>query len=313
MSTTDEKDNLIGELQDNQKEISELKTQLNLLNEQKEAEFQKREEVGKQISELIRNIKGLKRERDSFTAQVKENKQKRDSLRITLREKITLFKKASEDKTSLLKKSSIKTPPDMIRATIAKMEMRIETEGMSFDKEQKLMKQIKEIRKQLDEAKEIDAVYSEARKLSKEIKDIKNELDVCNANVKNFASQSQAKHEEMLALSKQVDELMAKENEHKERFQKFKDEFSEMNNKLKEKLPQMSTLREKINTEKTESRKKKRDEIEKELKEKGTKVQEKIRRREKLTTKDLLVFQGTAAKEEDEELIEKKEEQQKEQ
>ncbi|MFH0869423.1 MAG: hypothetical protein V1866_00020, partial [archaeon] len=82
--TTDEKDNLIGELQDNQKEISELKTQLNLLNEQKEAEFQKREEVGKQISELIRNIKALKRERDSFTAQVRETKQKRDSLRTTL-------------------------------------------------------------------------------------------------------------------------------------------------------------------------------------------------------------------------------------
>ncbi|MFH0869822.1 MAG: hypothetical protein V1866_02085, partial [archaeon] len=273
-------------------------------------EFQKREEVGKQISELIRNIKALKRERDSFTAQVRETKQKRDSLRTTLREKIALFKRASEDKKDLLKKSSVKTPPDVIRATIAKMEMRIETEGMSFDKEQKLMKQIKEIRKQLDEAKEIDAVYSEARKLSKEIREIKNELDICSMNVKNFAAQSQAKHEEMLALSKQVDELMAKENEHKEKFQKYKDEFTEVNAKLKEKLPQMSILKGKINTEKTESRKKKREEIEKELKEKGTKVQEKIRRREKLTTKDLLVFQGTAAKEE-EEMEEKKEEQQK--
>jgi uncharacterized coiled-coil DUF342 family protein len=311
MSATDEKDNLIGELQDNQKEISELKNQLNLLNDQKEGEFQKREEVGKQISELIRSIKALKRERDTFTFQVKENKQKRESLRTTLREKIALFKKASESKEGLLKKSNVKISPDLIRSTIAKMEMRIETEGMSFDKEQKLMKQIKEIRKQLDEAKEVDAAYSESRNLSKEIKDIKNELDVCNDNVKNFASQSQAKHEEMLALSKQVDEMMVQENEHKEKFQKLKDEFSEMNSKLKDKLPKMSTIREKINTEKVESRKKKKEEIEKELKEKGTKVQEKIRRREKLTTKDLLVFQGTAAKEDDE-LEEKKEEQPKE-
>jgi uncharacterized coiled-coil DUF342 family protein len=233
MLTEDEKSNLVGELKDNQKEISELKKQLNLLNSQKEDEFSKREEVGKQISELIGKIKELKRERDGFTAQVKENKQKRDELRTVLREKIALFKKASEEKKSSMKKGGVRLSPDMIRGTISKLETKIETEAISFDKEQKIMKQIKDMRKQLDEVKELDEAFSESRKLSKEIKEIKQELDVCNLNVKNFASQSQVKHEEMLALSKQVDELMEKEKEHKESFLKLKEQFTEMNSKLK--------------------------------------------------------------------------------
>jgi uncharacterized coiled-coil DUF342 family protein len=302
MLTEEEKTNLEGELQDNQKNISELKTQLNVLNEQKEAEFQKREDVGKQISELIGKIKELKRERDGFTLQVRENKQKRDSMRTTLREKITLFKKASEDKAVSLKKSNLRTSPDMIRATLSKMETRIETEAISFDKEQKLMKEMKELKKQLEEVKGIDAVFQQ----SKEIKELKDQLDVCNDNVKNFASQSQAKHEEMLTLSAQVDELMAKEKEHKENFLKLKDQFTEMNGKLKEKLPHFGAVREKLDVEKTEIRKRKREDVERELKEKGTRVQEKIKRGEKLTTADLLVFQGTAAKEEEENAPEEK-------
>jgi hypothetical protein len=60
----------------------------------------------------------------------------------------------------------------------------------------------------------------------------------------------------------------------------------------------VSTIKEKLDSVSKESRRKKKEELEKELKEKSTKVQEKIKRGEKLTTQDLLVFQGTAAKDE---------------
>jgi uncharacterized coiled-coil DUF342 family protein len=297
MLAPEEKENLIGELKDNQKEISDLKSQLNALNAQKESEYQKREEVGKQISELIRKIKGLKDERDRFTSHVKENKQKRDELRKVLGEKIDAFKKADGEKEASMKKSNLKYGPEKIKDDIRKMESRIETEGMSFDKEQKMMKAIKDLKKELVELSGIDAIFTQARTLSKEIREMKGQLEECSINIRNNASQSQDKHEEMLALSKQVDELMAMEKEHKEAFQKFKDQFTEMNTKLKEKLPQANTIKDKLDSDKAESRAKKREEVEKDLKEKGIKLKEKMKRGDKLTTADLLVFQGMAEKE----------------
>jgi uncharacterized coiled-coil DUF342 family protein len=138
MLAPDEKDNILGELKDNQKEISDIKKELNVLNTQKESEYQKREETGKQISELIGKIKGLKRERDNFTLQVKENKQKRDELRTRLKEKIELFKKADEEKQASLKKRNLRYGPEKLRDDIRRMESKIETDAMSFDKEQKM-------------------------------------------------------------------------------------------------------------------------------------------------------------------------------
>lgn len=292
MLEDNEKDNLIGELKDNQKEISDIKKELNVLNAQKESEYQKREEAGKQISELIGKIKGLKRERDAFTLQVKENKQKRDELRARLLEKIELFKKADEEKQVTLKKRNLKYGPEKLREDIRRMESKIETDAMSFDKEQKMMKAIKELKKELDGLMEIDAVFRQARELSKEIRQLKDDVDACNLNIRNFAGQSQVKHEEMLVLSKQVDDLMAQEKDHKEAFQKLKDQFIETNTKLKEKLPQVNNLREKLDSDRAESRAKHKEEIEKELKTKEERVKDKIKNGIKLTTDDLLVFQA---------------------
>jgi uncharacterized coiled-coil DUF342 family protein len=292
MLTNEEKDSLIGELKGNQQEIYDLKKDLNALNTQKEAEYHKREDVGKQISELIRKIKALKEERDTFTNSVKENKQKRDALRTQLHEKITSFKKASEEKKSALGKKNLKNSPERLREEIKHMESKIETDALSFDKEQKMMKAIKELKKELNEMSELDNIFNASRSLSKEIKELKKEIDSCNDNVKNFAGQSQSKHEEMLTLSKQVDELMAQEKEHKENFQKLKEQFVEANGKLKDMLPKMSGLRDKLDGERNESRAKRKEELDKELKEKEDKVKEKMKRGQKLTTEDLLVFQA---------------------
>lgn len=294
MLEANEKDNLIGELKDNQKEISDIKKELNVLNAQKESEYQKREDTGKQISELIGKIKDLKRERDTFTRQVKENKQKRDFIRASLREKIDSFKKADEEKQVLLKKKNLKYGPEKLRDDIRAMESKIETEGMSFDKEQKMMKAIKDLKKELVGLMEIDSVFKKARDLSKEIRQLKEDVEVCNVNVRNFAGQSQVKHEEMLALSKQVDDLMAQEKEHKEAFQKLKDQFIEANTKLKGKLPQVNNLREKLDSDRAESRAKYKEEVEKGLKTKEERVKEKLKKGVKLTTDDLLVFQAMA-------------------
>jgi len=306
MLEPNEKDNLIGELKDNQKEISDIKKELNVLNTQKESEYQKREETGKQISELIGKIKGLKRERDTFTQQVRENKQKRDILRARLTEKIELFKKADEEKQVALKKGNIKYGPEKLRDDIRRMESKIETEGMTFDKEQKMMKAIKELKKELGGLMEIDAVFKQARDLSKEIRQLKEEVEVCNINVRNFAGQSQVKHEEMLALSKQVDDLMAQEKEHKEAFQKLKDQFIETNSKLKDRLPQVNNLREKLDSDRAESRAKYKEEVEKGLKTKEERVKDKMKKGVKLTTEDLLVFQGMSSDDEEEPKPEKK-------
>ncbi|MDP2749980.1 MAG: hypothetical protein Q8O89_04060 [Nanoarchaeota archaeon] len=297
-----EKNNLSRKLEESKREISKFRDELNNLNEQKESWFRKKVETSKKIVDLIRHSKTSKDKRNEFTKQVHELKQERSKFTEAVKGKISELKVLNSQRTELISKLKTKEDPREIKSQIKKMEYKIETEPMSFDKERELMKKIKELKKKFEGFSEIMKVEDKIRKLSKTIDDEKRVEREVHNKVQVVAKEGQARHEEMVGSSSTIDELKKEEKEHEAKFLEFRKLFAEKNEELKQKLPMLRDLGEKLGEHigelKEERKKKQRSDIDSRVKE----VQEKMKSGKKLTTEDIMLLQhGQEGDEEDEE------------
>ena len=292
MPTPEERKGLIRQSNELNNEIRQLKSSLNKINDQKEAFFRKKEELNKQISDLIGEIKSSRSERNQLTTSVKESKVKRRELNSEIKKKIDEIKKLNKEKTEIARKHKIKEDPAMIKSEIEKLNLRIETEVMSFDKEKAVMKQINALKKKYGEASKISDVWGNVHELSKEIDKLKEKADERHRRVQTRARTSQEKHEMMIEASHNIDDLKKKEEEYYAKFIEKKKEFTEINTKLKEKLEQITQLSTKFGEQKMEIKKEKESKQNKKLGDLKKQVEEKFKKGEKLTTEDLIILQG---------------------
>lgn len=288
-----DKKELFKKLDELKKEILTLRTSLNEIDEQKESWFNKKESYSSEIRKLIGAIKDDKKKRDELTQKVKEDKEERKKVNDDALAKISQIQAFNKEKEEIVKKFKIKDDPSILKEEISRLEFKIETEVMSFDKEKETMKRIKSLKKKYKESEKISGVWNNIHKLSKEINELKKKAEEAHNRVQNRAKESQKLHEEILESSKEIDELKEKEEKAFEKFIEFKTKFNEINNQLKEKLPEISKLREEADKLRQDFVKERKTKEELIIKTKEEEVQEKIRRGEKLTTEDILVFQGS--------------------
>ena len=248
----------------------------------------------KQIKELINKIKDNKSKRDALTSEVKELKPKRDSINKGTSPKSAELAKLRKEKESV--KSAVREPPSSIKREMEKLEFMIETEAISFSKEQQLMKKIKELRKLYDSASDIEYANKKIRESAESIRKMRSESNQVHKSIQEKAKQSQAPHEEILKISSEIDKLKAEEQEAFNKFSELKRKFTETNYQLKEKLKAMNGVKNALDKISSDKRDKKKREIESFLKSKEEEVNQKLKRGEKLTTEDLLVFQSLKEK-----------------
>lgn len=284
----EERKELLQKLEECKKEINELRTSLNQIDQEKENWFSTREKYSKEISKLIGEVKGSKDERNKFTQEVKLSKGQREEYAKLVREKITEIKKLENERREIEKKFGIKEDPSRIKGEIEHLEMRIETEAMPFEREKEVMKRIKELKKRNKDAEKVSDVWSRMHVLSKEIDELKTRCEEEHRKVQTKAKESQSRHEEVVSVSKEVDELRTKEEEAFKKFIGLKQKFGEVNDKLQEKLIEMAKAREKLEAIGESFKREKMDR----LKQKEAEVEEKIKKRQKLTTEDLIALQG---------------------
>lgn len=282
---------LVKELNNHKIEVSKLRNALNELDREKEAWFRKKEEFSKSIRDLIQKIKDSKVKRDSLTHEVRELKPKRDSINREISEKLNELGKLKKERIGIAKSLGISEPPSKIRQNIERLEFRVETETASFEKEKELMKKIKELKKLYDEASIITEFDKKIRDTSDAIKKMRKEANESHTSIQEKARQSQLLHEEILKISAEIDKMKADEEEAFKKFSEFKKRFNEVNGQLKERLKAMNEAKWQLDKFFSDRRERKRAEQESLLKSKEEQVNEKIRRGEKLTTEDLLVFQ----------------------
>jgi len=287
-----EKKELFRELDKLKNKIIILRNDLNKINREKETWFHKKEDFYKKIKEKISIIKENKEKRDSLTKKVKELKEKRNFLSGETGRKISKFKKFNDEKKKLLSKSKVNDPA-RLKKDIENIEVKLETEVMSFEKEKKLSKTLKDIKKNLEEASEAIVIIDHTKKLSYEISENKRNTEEIHQDIQEKAKQSQKNHEEIIRISKEVDELKKKEEEAFKNFINFKAKFTSINNNLKEKLAGIGSIREKINKFVLEEEETRKLRVAMLIQSKEKEIEEKFKATKKLTTDDFLAFQET--------------------
>lgn len=286
------KKDLFRQLDALKNEIISLRKELNKINSEKESWFNKKEDFSKSIREKISIIRESREKRDALTRKVKELKEKRNALSEEAGKKISEFKKLNDEKKKLLQKSKVKDPL-ALKTQIDKIEVRLETEAMPFDREKKLSKTLKDLKKSLSEASDSMEIMAKAAGLSRGINESRKDANKAHNEIQEFARQSQVLHEIAVKTSKEVAELKGKEEESFKNFINSKARFAGINNQLKENLAKMSGIREKINKfnlEEEEKRKLKETML---IQSKEKEIEEKFKATKKLTTDDFLAFQDT--------------------
>jgi uncharacterized coiled-coil DUF342 family protein len=302
MSVEEESNKKIADdMKQAREDVSVLKDKLSALNTEKEAWFAKKAEFSEQIKKSIAEIRELKEKRNDYTNKVKGLKKERD----TLNSKITTnIKKIVAEKKEIGAAAPPKieergfrgrrgapNTPSRLKAEIEKLEFGLETQPMSFDKEQQIRKQIKGMKKELGEMQSKVKISDEVRAISSETNTLKKKANTFHKDIQKFAKESQDAHELLIAKSNEIDELKKKEEEAYKKFLELKDEYMKLNSELQDRSKVFYENKQKTDSANKESARKKHQEEEQVMREKTKEVEEKISKRKKLTTEDLLVMQ----------------------
>ncbi|MBI3031917.1 hypothetical protein HYY69_00440 [Candidatus Woesearchaeota archaeon] len=292
MTESVHKQELLKQMHALKQAVQELKTTCNNLHQEKEKLYEEKQKVGNHIKELIGTLKQSKEKRDSFTQLVKDKKVKRDELHDAVKKKLDELKELEKQRGEVLKKKNITEHPSEIKRKIKALEYRIETSGMSFAKEQESMKQINSLKKRYQETAVASELNQKIATLEKEVRQLKQEANLSHHVVQSTAQESQKKHEELVGSSKEVEALRTKEKELYDAFSKLKHDFNEKNHELKEKLKQLNELYAQLDMDKEFKKHEKQKHDEATLEERRKQVDEKLKKGMKLTTKDIIAFQG---------------------
>jgi len=288
----DDKKQLFKKLDELRNEVVGLKINLNQIDDTKEAAFQEKERISQEISKLIKDVQSAKQKRNNFTKEVKTFKVKRDELNNKVGVRIQGIKALDTERKNIAIKYSIKEDPSRIKEHIDELERKFETDVISFEKETQMMKLIKDLKKKYKEANVVSDVWEKLHALSQDVDILKRESHQVHQQIQEKARESQKQHEEMIALSKTIDELKVKEEDAYKKFFEEKKKFNDVNTQLKEKLMELNKISEEVNAMKTKTRQDRKKQEHDMLKSMDDVVQEKIKKGEKLTTEDLLVLQN---------------------
>jgi uncharacterized coiled-coil DUF342 family protein len=281
-----------AQLDELQLRIKALRQRLKELHDQKEKAFHQRSALSKEISQHIMRLKQHRQERDALTDEVKQLKGNRSGLSGIIKGKIDEAKQLNAEKRKTTTKLKIKDNPSHLKMLMDKLETRIETEGLSFEKEKEIMKEIKELKKRYEAASAASTIWYTSHQLSKDIDTLKHQADDFHRQLQKKAQASQEKHELLMQESKQVDELKKKADAFGNEVDAKKAEIKALRAELDALAAQERELYGKISAERKEKEVVQKQERAKKFSEKLAEVKEKMKRGGKLTTEDIIVLQG---------------------
>lgn len=264
-------------------DVSGMRDSIDRLMREKEGYYRAKEDLSRKIGELIARIKELKSQRDSLTKQVKEKKEGRDKLNSLAKAESEALNALVPEKQGMMKKRKIRLPLSEIAREIESLEFKIETEGYTFEREKSEMRKIKELKAQFRDSKEIREFIEKISAKQHLLREYRKKANSLHSEIKSLSAESQRLHEEMLAVSKQIDWLKPQRDEAAKKWAEKKDEISRLNLLLREKLQALGHAKAEMD----------RMDMQK-IKIREAEAEEKIRRGGKLTTEDLLVFQELA-------------------
>ncbi|MBI5389262.1 hypothetical protein HZB01_02680 [Candidatus Woesearchaeota archaeon] len=291
MLSDQERKDLLDQQKAQRDKVTKLRQELDVLDNQKEHWFSEKEKYRETLSTLAADAKQSRQSRDQFTQEVKVLKEKRSELNAQIAQKIVELKQRDQEKRDLEKKYNIRGNPGKLKEDIEKLEFKIETEPMSFEKEKGVMVKIKELKARYKETEELNTFYDRLYHLSREVSALRQKSDSVHKKIQSLAKESQSKHEVSLELRKELDAKAKQEQDAFSKFTEQKQKFHEVNAALKQELDVLHAIDVKLRHHHAEVHEHKKKQAEEEIKSKELEIEEKVRKRKKLTNEDLLIFQ----------------------
>jgi uncharacterized coiled-coil DUF342 family protein len=283
---------LMTEMNSLKSEIKDIKAKIYVADRKKEEIFREKRKISSDIFSRIKDAKGYKDKRNSLTGVVKNTKLSKEEIEVKVKELDEEVRKLKEDKHKILTKLGVEDPLRLKR-NIKGLEFKIETEGLSFEKEKELMKVLSKMKKQYDSSKSASELDRKIVHNIRELRELRQQLDMTKKIVQHSAKESQKHHIELIESSKEIDDLKKKEQEFEEKIGRFKEEIHELDSEINKRGSKIDEIKKVLH----ENHVQLKEDVDKSnaqiLKQKDEEVQEKLKTGKKLTTEDLLIFQRT--------------------
>ncbi len=246
-------------------------------------------EINSSLRQFVGKITELKAARDRETAAVRELKAKRQEANDAIRANGPEMRQALDAKEAAIgslsktKGNAGRKSAGQLYSEMEALEMRIITEALPFSEEQRLMKVIREKRKQLEAVKAFSEAMKSHRELFTKFSELRRQSYAFHTELQKHAAESQKFHEEMMAAVGKVKELRQRKNSILGQLDNVKGEFAAVDSSLKDKLHEVSGAREKLDAITAERHRKAVEETEQ-------KLTEMLKSGKKLTAKDLIAL-----------------------
>lgn len=251
----------------------------------------KKNSISREIVSLISQNKKLRQERNQLTSEVKQSKVKRDTINTQVAGKVEELKKGKEERKAVAVKEHIDASPQEMKKQLDRLNFKLETEVVSFEKEKQLMKVINVLKKKYEQAKKVYSQFGKQKEISKEVDSLRPQANVLHKEIQEKAKHSQERHEKIIENNKKIDELKKQEDELMKQINLKIAEVDESGKKLDEKARPYTDISKQLNVERKEFREEKVKAKKKKLSDLQDEVQQKISKGGKLTTEDLLIMQ----------------------
>ncbi len=269
------------------KEIDELKNQKHALIKERKKLIEKVKQENSNITKNYEEIEKLKNKRQEINADVSENKQARTYFLEQTTQILNSIKNIRRELKNIGTNPGI--PQDILKQ-IEQLEWKHQTEIISLEGESKINSIIKSLKTELNESKQKQSVINKLETMQEELGALKKEADTHHKEVIDLAKNSEDIHKSMIAVIKQTKELKEKRNHTSELIDGNSNNLDNLSNLIKEKTLLSRELRKQIIQERQDDKRKKIDMERKMLSDKLSLVKQKLERKEKLTTEDLLIL-----------------------
>ncbi|MEK6936735.1 MAG: hypothetical protein AABW58_01550 [Nanoarchaeota archaeon] len=272
------------------KEINLLRSKLNSSSITKREKIKDLQKTRSDIRNTLNKVKEFKSKKSSFTNTLEELKKQRELHNKNVHDLILSLKDLNTEKKEIEKKFKIKLNPLAIKEKIDQLETKIQTDVISFEKEKKLMGEIRKLKADFKNSGSLFSISEKEEKISKNIKEEREKANSFHNQVKEILNLNKEENKQFRDLFKQLDKLRKIQEDKQKELDEMDKSSEAITTELNLKLTEMS----KINPSLIESnRKEERKKIEEKIiEEKSRLVEEKLRTKGKLTTEDLIVMQG---------------------
>jgi len=212
-------------------EIAEIGSQLEKLGHTKESLYQEKKVFEQQQSDSINSAKQLKAQKSAVDNKIKEKKLLRTTLNKELRQLSVKFSQARRQRKSFKGEN-----PDHIKRQIEAMQFSIETEGLSFEREQNYMARIKQLKARLAELGAQNGGAEDFDSLSKQAAEKKVLADGTHSEIQKLAEQSASIFAELTKKAKEIDEIKKKRIELSDKLKSIRSEIEQSNANLSDTL-----------------------------------------------------------------------------